>query len=102
MLNLFYLGTLEECHQEFEKISQMEEESENKKCSQNSSIHLNDKSKNAAINSEVFAERIEQLEHALIEKEIRIKNLEKKLQEQEEMNFALKNTFSKKHSLVLF
>ncbi|RNA13998.1 hypothetical protein BpHYR1_035925 [Brachionus plicatilis] len=88
LVRLKFIGTWEDCHQEFEKISEMEE-SEKNKSTQNVSINQTGRFKNSDI-----VERIKQLELALIEKEIKIQKMEKKLQEQEEINLALKNTFS--------
>lgn len=90
---IYFEGTWEECHSDFEKISEMEE-SENQKNSQNSLVNIKDGSKSSALKPEILEARIKQMELSLIEKEFKIINLEKKLQEQEEINLALKNTFS--------
>lgn len=71
------------------------EESENQKNSKNNLITHNEESKNPVFNREILEARIKQMELTLIEKEYKITSLEKKLQEQEEINLALKNTFSK-------
>lgn len=91
-------GSNEDCHKEFEKISEIAE-SENQKVSQSdlSNDHNLEKSKNCHIssNGDYYSDRLKELENALIEKELKIRSLEKQLKEQEEINNALKNTYCK-------
>ena len=74
-------------------------ECENQKVSQSdlSSDYNCEKSKNCSISisSEYYSDRLKELESALIQKELKIRSLEKQLKEQEEINNALKNTYCK-------
>ncbi|CAF0757449.1 unnamed protein product [Brachionus calyciflorus] len=102
LVRVKFIGTSEQCHQEFEKISEMAE-TEHSKVSQSDLSMDSDKNSNTQNTSNIdyYTERIKELEAALIQRDLRILLLEKQLKEQEDINHALKNTFCEKDITLL-